>query len=89
MIDPFSPTPLYRQVAEVLAERITSGTLKPDRPIPSEKQVQDEFGVSRVTARKAVEVLRDRGLVVTLPQRGTFVLPPEPRPKATGGRPTT
>lgn len=76
-----SPVPLYRQVAEELAERIRAGTIEPGNPIPSEKHVEQEFDVSRVTARKAVEVLRELGLVITLPARGTFVLPKEDWPK--------
>lgn len=75
MIEPLDPTPLYVQVAQIIAERIRRGELKPEYPIPSEKQIEDEFGVSRVTARKAVAVLREWGLVVTMPARGTFVLP--------------
>ncbi len=73
MIDPLSPTPLYVQVADIVAERIRSGELVPRRPIPSEASLRQEFGVSRGTARQAVALLRERGLVITVPQRGTYV----------------
>ena len=53
--------PRYRQIAGILRERIESGELEPDRPIPSETQIQQEFGVARETARKAVALLRDEG----------------------------
>jgi GntR family transcriptional regulator len=71
--DPMDPTPLYEQVANLIAARIEAGELEPRDPIPSELAIQQEYGVARGTARKAVEVLRDRGLVVTIPQRGSYV----------------
>jgi DNA-binding GntR family transcriptional regulator len=79
MIDPEGPVPVYKQVADVVAGRIAVGQLLPNRPIPSEKQLEGEFGVSRGTARKAVEELRKRNLVFTVPHRGTYVLPLEER----------
>lgn len=73
MIDPMSPTPLYVQLADLLAKHIEDGDLIPGRPIPSETQLRQEHGVARGTVRAAVALLRDRGLVVTVPQRGTYV----------------
>ncbi len=73
-IDPLGPVPVYRQVAEILAGRIRRGELRPNRPVPSETQLQQEFGVARGTARKAIEVLREAGLVVTVPGRGSYVV---------------
>ncbi|MFB9179027.1 GntR family transcriptional regulator [Dactylosporangium sucinum] len=74
-----SPTPIYVQVADVIAGRIERGELEPNKPIPSELAIQQEFGVARGTARRAVQELRDRGLVFTLPQRGTYVSDPKGR----------
>jgi DNA-binding GntR family transcriptional regulator len=73
MIDPDGPTPVYVQIAHAIAERIARGDLAPNRPIPSETQIQQEYGVARATARHAVAELRKRGLVYTVPQRGTYV----------------
>ncbi|MDG4828392.1 winged helix-turn-helix domain-containing protein [Solwaraspora sp. WMMD1047] len=75
MVNPYSPTPLYVQVADLIAERIASGELAPETLIPSESRIQQEYGVARGTARRAVAQLVDRGLVVTIPQRGTYVRP--------------
>jgi len=71
--DPLAPIPRYRQIAAILRARIESGELQPERPIPSEAQIEQEFGVARATARHAVAVLRDDGLVVTVPGMGTYV----------------
>jgi DNA-binding GntR family transcriptional regulator len=71
--DPLAPVPRYRQIAEILRGRIEAGELEPDRPIPSEAAVQQEFGVARETARKAVKLLRDEGYVITVPGLGTYV----------------
>jgi DNA-binding GntR family transcriptional regulator len=75
--DPLSPVPRYRQIANIIRRRIESGELQPDRPIPSEAQIMEEFGVARATARHAAELLRDEGLVVKVPGLGTFVRKPE------------
>lgn len=73
MIDPDGPEPLYRQVAAVLRGRIESGDLPANRPIPSIPHIQQEFGVARGTALRAVDLLRDEGLVHTVKGRGTYV----------------
>jgi len=68
-----SPVPVYIQLADLIAGRIESGELQPDYPIPSEAWMQQHYGVARNTARRAVAVLRERGLVYTIGGRGTFV----------------
>ena len=74
-VDPNSATPVYVQVANILRARIESGQLLPDRPVPSESQLEQEFGVARGTARKAIAVLREEGLVITVKGRGSYVNP--------------
>lgn len=74
-IDHESATPIYRQLADIIAAKIEAGELLPDRPIPAEVRLAEEYGVARLTARRAVRELRERGLVVTVPGRGTFVTP--------------
>lgn len=82
MIDREGPTPIYMQVANVIAARIEAGTYLPDRPIPSEIHLRQEFEISRDTVRAAVGVLRERGLVVTVNGRGTFVVGSPETPRA-------
>jgi DNA-binding GntR family transcriptional regulator len=73
--DPDGPKPVYVQLAEILEWRIEHGRLLPDRPVPSETALRQEFGVARGTARNAIRVLRERGLVTTIQGKGTFVRP--------------
>ncbi|MEU7191687.1 GntR family transcriptional regulator [Streptomyces sp. NPDC045369] len=75
-IDPRAPEPPYRQIAAVLTAEIERGDLLPGRPLPSEKELTERFGVARNTARSALAVLRERGLVFTVSGRGTYVAEP-------------
>jgi GntR family transcriptional regulator len=74
-INPRAPEPPYRQIAAWLRARIEVGEFPPDVPLPSETELRETFEVSRDTARRAVAVLRDEGLIVTVPQRGSYVVP--------------
>jgi DNA-binding GntR family transcriptional regulator len=74
-VDHLDPTPLYEQLAAVLRQMIKSGELQRRDPVPSESQLQQQHGVSRGTVRRALDILRDEGLVVTIAGRGTFVKP--------------
>lgn len=66
--------PVYRQVAAIIRARIEAGEIPPGRAIPSEKQLVGEYGIARETARKAVKVLRDEGLVEIVQGRGAYVI---------------
>lgn len=75
-INPRSAVPPYRQIAAWLRSRIEANEFRPgEDPLPSEKDLVDLFGVARDTARRAIQLLRDEGLVETIPQRGSYVLP--------------
>lgn len=74
--------PLYRRVSRALEERIRSGTIAPGSPLPSEGQLCDSFGVSRITVRRALEELVQRRLVVRRRGVGTFVSTPDQYVKA-------
>ncbi len=72
-IDQRSPVPAYRQLASILREQIQSGELAGDQPVPSETTLVQRYGIARGTVRRAIEVLREDDLVVTVQGRGTYV----------------
>jgi GntR family transcriptional regulator len=63
----------YEQIADWIEERIQSGAYAP-RTVLSEVQLQSYFGVGRETIRKAFAMLRERGLIITKPGRGSVVV---------------
>lgn len=73
-IDHLTGEPAYLQLARILREMITSGQIAPRQPMPSIKSITQQYGVAKGTAEKALGVLRDEGLVVTVPGRGIYVL---------------
>ncbi|MET7294907.1 GntR family transcriptional regulator [Streptomyces griseoloalbus] len=78
-VDLDGPEPLYEQIAAVLAARIADGTYPPRRRIPSEAAIVEEFSVSRPTARAAVQLLVERGLVRTVRGKGSYVVDNPPQ----------
>jgi GntR family transcriptional regulator len=67
------PVPLYYQLEKVLRKRILSGKIPPDHPLPTEKDLGREFGVSRITVRQALMSLENDNLIRREQGRGTFV----------------
>jgi DNA-binding GntR family transcriptional regulator len=63
------------QVAADIEADIDAGKLAPDTRLPSEAELAVQYGVARVTVRRAMQLLRDRGKVVTVHGRGSFVTP--------------
>jgi GntR family transcriptional regulator len=72
-IDPVSDRAVYRQIADRLRASIETRELPPGKRLPSESDLVAEYGVSRVTARRALSVLVNDGLVTAEHGRGWFV----------------
>jgi GntR family transcriptional regulator len=69
------PSPKYMQIARKMTDLIESKTWPADHGLPSERQLVELLDVSRVTARRALQVVSDKGLVVRKPGSGTYVAP--------------
>ncbi|MDO5605984.1 MAG: GntR family transcriptional regulator [Paracoccus sp. (in: a-proteobacteria)] len=68
-----SPTPLYHRIYNVLRERVVNGYYPAEIAMPSEAELADSFAASRITIRKAMQMLTSDGLVTRTRGRGTFV----------------
>lgn len=67
------PIPIYYQIEEGMKELIEQGSLKPGDMIPSERELCEAYGISRMTVRQAVNNLVNDGYLVRQQGRGTFV----------------
>ncbi|XBS68232.1 GntR family transcriptional regulator [Acerihabitans sp. KWT182] len=70
------PQPLWWQIAERLRREIEFGGFKPGDILPSEATLNKTFGVSRTTARTALDKLEQEGLITRRAGKGSMVLPP-------------
>jgi GntR family transcriptional repressor for pyruvate dehydrogenase complex len=65
--------PVYVSVVEYIHTRIKQGELKPGDPLLSERELCEQFGVSRTSVRKALAILSGMGLVDVTPRNGAYV----------------
>ncbi len=68
-----SPLPRYYQLKEILREKIRNGEWKPGSLIPSERELSEKYGISRMTARQAITELVNEGIFFREQGKGTFV----------------
>ncbi len=68
-----SPVPRYYQLKEIMRERVRVGEWKPGDLIPSERELGETYGISRMTARQAITELVNEGLFYREQGKGTFV----------------
>ncbi|GAA1289725.1 MULTISPECIES: GntR family transcriptional regulator [Streptomyces violaceusniger group] len=66
--------PPYQQAAEAIRAEIKAGKLKPGEQLPSHRELQERFGIANMTARSALRVLREEGLIYTVQGRGSYVV---------------
>jgi GntR family transcriptional regulator len=74
-IDPYNPVPKYSQLASILRQKIDDGEWEPRSPIPSERQLEVIYNISRTTIREAIDSLVRQGFLYREHGRGTFVSP--------------
>src|SRR5436309_12630764 len=68
-----SPLPRYYQLKEIMRERVRAGEWQPGDLIPSERELGETYGISRMTARQAITDLVNEGLFYREQGKGTFV----------------
>jgi GntR family transcriptional regulator len=78
-VDSRLPSPRYQQVFRHLRNCIYDGTLARGQPIPSEHQLIDAFGISRVTVRRSLEELVSHGLITRHQGKASLVAPYKPQ----------
>jgi GntR family transcriptional regulator len=71
--DPVSPVPLYEQAADWVASAIESGKLAHGQKLPSERDLADQWQIGYQTVRRTMRELRERGLILSVVGKGTFV----------------
>jgi GntR family transcriptional regulator len=76
-IDRNRPIPLYLQLKSMLKQHIRQGVLESGARLASERELCDEYDISRTTVRQALRELELEGLIKTVPGRGTFVAAPD------------
>lgn len=79
MYTPIHSSRLYEQIVEQIEGYILKGELKPGDKLPAERELAEQFGVSRTAIREAVKALTQKGLVEAYPGRGTFVINSTPQ----------
>ncbi|APE33565.1 hypothetical protein BOX37_05810 [Nocardia mangyaensis] len=75
VVNRFAAAPLYRQVCDRLEQRLDHEFAPGDR-LPSEAELAAEYGVNRLTVRRALAGLHQRGRIETRQGMGSFVAPP-------------
>src|SRR5262245_57214608 len=74
-LDRQSGVPLYRQIETYLRQQILCGGLAPETRLPATRQLADDLGISRITAKNAYAALESDGLISTREGSGTYVAP--------------
>lgn len=75
MIDKKSRVPLYAQLIDIILGQIESGELMENDKLPSERELCDQYDISRSTTRQAMIVLENEGWIYKKPGKGSFVSP--------------
>lgn len=77
MLDKNYPLPMYFQLKELLREKIAAGEWQPGDMIPSERELSEQYNISRMTTRQALHELEKERLLRREQGRGTFIAEPK------------
>jgi GntR family transcriptional regulator of arabinose operon len=69
--------PLYQKIYDYLVDNIRSGKYDENNRLPSEKELAEQFKVSRITSKKALTLLAENGMITRMPGRGSYVSTPD------------
>ncbi|WP_203993793.1 GntR family transcriptional regulator [Virgisporangium aurantiacum] len=78
MTDNAGPLPVHSQIAAEIVRRAIAPGRDPRMPLPTESEIQSDYGVSRGTARQALTELREAGVIVTTSAQDCILARPEP-----------
>ena len=70
------PVPIYVQIVKYVTSHIEDGSWQPGHRLPAERAMADDWGVAYLTIRRAMKELREKGLIVSVQGRGTYVKDP-------------
>lgn len=79
MINKSSPIPIYYQLEEIIKDLIEKGELKPGDSLPAEREYAEQFEISRMTVRQALNELVNDGYLYRVKGKGTFVAERKPK----------
>ena len=79
MINKSSPVPIYYQLEEIIKDLIEKGELKPGDSLPAEREYAEQFQISRMTVRQALNELVNDGYLYRVKGKGTFVAERKPK----------
>jgi DNA-binding GntR family transcriptional regulator len=85
VINRYADRPIYRQLSDLLEARLVEEARPGDR-LPSEAELSQQFDVNRLTVRRALNELNQRGLIETVHGKGSFVASPVVRYNVSAGR---
>lgn len=77
ILNPNTDIPMYKQLSEILLDKINNGIFKPGSKLPSESEMIKTYGVSRITIRSAIAELTEDGVLNSIKGKGTFVATPK------------
>ena len=72
-LDYQSRVPIYGQIVQTIERYVALGILKPEEQIPSIRDMAAELGINPNTVKKAYSILEQKGVIVTLSTKGTFI----------------